>query len=310
MHWLLLVCTATLIWPWEPSAPCISPAEPSGEFQMLFQITQQYSANEVSLPTIESDFAWMSAGKLFDRDRSDSHVNHFPTAIYDLDGDYVPAELSWEAPSSAHGMFRDPDRWRFRGDMSAALYRRTVKVEVPNPTDVRLPYTGRDWKHEDRFQIPMPIPLPIAEQMFVYGQFGGNGDALNNRQTTLTGKTGVGMRFSPVGNTELQLRYGTWLNYADVFGITRFQERPQPAIELIARLPIIGEWQLEYTGSALPALQTSSHDQLRQELRLAVPLGSGDNEFEFGARYRWDVVQTPTPWVDRAQLFMGLKFRR
>ena len=130
------------------------------------------------------------------------------------------------------------------------------------------------------------------------------------------GKTGVGMKWNPLGGTEFQLRYGTLLNYADVYAPTRFQEKAQPAVELVAKLPFVGAWQMEYTGAALPALQTTTRDQIKQELKFAVPLGGADNQFEFGARYRWDIIpnavsaQTQTPWIDRAQLFMGLKFRR
>ena len=59
----------------------------------------------------------------------------------------------------------------------------------------------------------------------------------------------------------------------------------------------------------LPAgLQNLTYDQFKSELRLAYPL-AGDNELEFGARYRWDITPTPTPWVDRAQLFLGVKLR-
>ena len=70
----------------------------------------------------------------------------------------------------------------------------------------------------------------------------------------------------------------------------------------------MGPLSLEYTGAAIPAVARTDCDQLKSELRLAYPL-KGDNELEFGARYRWDITPTPTPWVDRAQLFLGVKLR-
>src|SRR5262249_61197043 len=89
-------------------------------------------------------------------------------------------------------------------------------------------------------------------------------------------------------------------------GACRYHAGAKPAVELVARMPLVGPLELEYTGSAIPAVTRSDTDQFKQELRLALPL-KGDNEVEFGARYRWDT--SPTPWVDRAQLFLGVKLR-
>ena len=100
-----------------------------------------------------------------------------------------------------------------------------------------------------------------------------------------------------------KVRYATLTSYDQTA-----PGRVQPAFEVLAKLPIIGPLQLEYTGSAIPAVTRTDPDSLKQELRLAYPL-SGDNELEFGARYRWDVTGTATPWTDRAQLFLGVKFR-
>ncbi|HJZ93118.1 MAG TPA: DUF481 domain-containing protein [Gemmataceae bacterium] len=204
------------------------------------------------------------------------------------------------------GMNRDPGRWRYKLERSESLYKRTTKLELPDPAEVRtVPYGGRDWKAQEKVQIPVPIPVMVAEQLFVYGQFDGSGDALNSQQTSLSGKTGVGMKWSLLAGSELQLRYATLFSYADA-GSSRYQERAQPAVELVARMPLVGPLELEYTGSAIPAVTRSDSDQFKQELRLALPL-KGDNELEFGARYRWDT--SPTPWLDRAQLFLGVKLR-
>ena len=233
----------------------------------------------------------------------------FQNLLDRLTGD-GPGLRSEPAPLALAGVRRDPGRWRYRQETADTLYRLTTKIETPDPFEVRtLPYGGRDWKAEEKFQVPLPLPPVVAEQMFVFGQFSGAGDSFNNQQTTLNGKTGVGVKWSLLAGSELQFRYGTLFNYADVYRTTRFSERTQPAVEVLAKLPLplIGPWQLEYTGSALPALTSADHDQLRQELKLALPL-KGDSEFEFGARYRWDYVQT-TPWADRAQLFLGVKLR-
>ena len=138
----------------------------------------------------------------------------------------------------------------------------------------------------------------------MYGQFDGSGDTLKRQHTALYGKTGVGVKWALIAGSELQLRYATLLSYAGLEG----PGRAQPAVEVMARLPLVGPLELEYTGSAIPAVARSDTDQFKQELRFAYPL-RGDNEVEFGARYRWEYTLTPSPWHDRAELFFGVKLR-
>jgi hypothetical protein len=310
---LIPAVLAAITWPWAltdwSAIPAAVPAQPETDFLKLFQPPEPLAPLDKLVPPTSAGLAWMTDPGLFAPAEEKPHFS-----VGEL-GDVMDRQgTGLFAGAGKKGLYQDPDHWRFRGDLSDSFYRRTLKVDVPNPGEVARPFSGRNWNTEDRFQIPVPIPLPVAERLFVFGQVLGSGDALDNRTTTLSGKTGVGVKWSPLGATEVQLRYGTWLNYADVYGATRFQERPQPAIEVLAKMPLIGAWHLDYTGSALPAVQTTVRDQFKQELRLAVPLNGGDNEFEFGARYRWEVQPTPTaaptPWVDRAELFMGLKFRR
>jgi hypothetical protein len=177
-------------------------------------------------------------------------------------------------------------------------------LELPDAQEVGTPYGGHDWKAQEKVQVPVPIPVPLAEQLFVYGQFDGSGDALRQQQTALSGKTGVGAKWSLIAGSEVQLRYATLFKYADVDG----PSRAQPAVEVMARLPLVGPLELEYTGTAIPAVARTDTDQFKQELRFAYPL-RGDNELEFGARYRWEYNQAATPWSDRAQLFLGVKLR-
>ncbi len=204
---------------------------------------------------------------------------------------------------AAPGLIVDPGRWRYKNESAGDFYRRTSKLEVPDPQEVWVPYGGRNWKAQEKVQIPVPISVPLAEQLFVYGQFDGSGDALTRQQTSLSSKSGVGVKWALIAGSELQLKYATLMSY-DVTSPSRVQ----PALEVLAKLPLMGPLSLEYTGSAIPALARTDTDQFKQELRLAYPL-KGDNELEFGARYRWDVTATPTPWVDRAELFFGVKFR-
>jgi hypothetical protein len=209
------------------------------------------------------------------------------------------------------GVIVDPGRWYYKQERENELYKRKTKLEAPDANEVLVPYASRNWKAQDKVQIPVPIPLAVAEQLFVYGQFDGSGDALSrSSQTSLYGKTGVGVKWTLLAGSELQLRYATLLSYSDSVNPGRFQERVLPAVELNARMPLVGPLELEYTGSAIPAVSRLDTDQFKQELRFAVPLRGMDNELEFGARYRWDLTQETTPWTDRAQLFLGVKLRR
>ena len=205
-------------------------------------------------------------------------------------------------PGTAPGLILDAGRWRYKHEMTGDLYRRTTKLEVPDPQDPWVPYRARTWTAYEKVHVPVPIAVPTAEQLFVYGQFEGSGDALTPHQTSLFGKSGVGVKWALIAGSELQLRYATLLNYADAG-----PSRVLPSVEVLAKLPLVGPLQLEYTGAAIPAVARTDTDQFKQELRLAYPL-TGDNELEFGARYRWDLTPT-TPWVDRAQLFLGVKLR-
>jgi hypothetical protein len=216
-----------------------------------------------------------------------------------------PSFLLGDHPGSSAqpGLITDPGRWRYQQETAGGLYKWKTKLEVPDPQEVMTPYGGRDWKAQEKVQIPVPISVPLAEQLFVYGQIDGSGDSLKQQQTALSGKTGVGAKWLLIAGSELQLRYATLFKSADVDG----PSRAQPAVELNAKLPLLGPLELEYTGTAIPAVARTDTDQFKQELRFAYPL-RGDNELEFGARYRWE-YNPATPWTDRAQLFLGVKLR-
>jgi hypothetical protein len=224
--------------------------------------------------------------------------------------------LNRVAPTDDHsrstalpGVIVDPGRWFYKQEREGDFYTRKTKLEIPNANEVLLPYASRSWKAQDKVQIPVPVSVPLAEQLFVYGQLDGSGDALSkSSQTSLFTKSGVGVKWTLIAGSELQLRYATLLSYSDSINPGRFLERAQPAVEVNAKMPLFGPLEIEYTGSALPAVSRLDSDSFKHEVRLAVPL-NGDNEFEFGARYRWDMTQETTPWVDRAELFIGLKFR-
>ncbi len=184
------------------------------------------------------------------------------------------------------------------------------KFDLPDSNEIlSIPYFGRNWNAEQSINVPFPVSLPVAEAMFVYGQMGSNGDAIDNQTTKLTGKTGLGWKWSPQNGYELQLKGGPLVAYADLYTPTRFHEPSQMSIELQAKMALFGPLQLQYTGEALPAMTATDHDQLKQDFKLAVPFGVG-NQFYVGAKYKWDGPAPTTSWMDRAQVYFGLQFTR
>jgi hypothetical protein len=252
-------------------------------------------------------FAWMNAtGPL--QSASESPMPSKGDSFQLLLDRMMPINEPDRSPGVLHGLINDPGRWKFQREQVGDLFTRKSKFDAPDPNELLTPYSGRTWKAQEKVQIPVPIPLPVAEQIFVYGQLDGSGDALNNHQANLYGKTGVGLKWLLPAKSELQLRYATLLSHSDDVTAGRYLERAQPAVELMARMPIYGPLAVEYTGSAIPAVTRADTDQFKQELRFAIPL-TGDNELEFGARYKWEYVPV-TPWTDRAEIFLGVKFRR
>lgn len=258
-------------------------------------------------PTETPPSEWMNAPSLFEARRTLTGANPLGGFAQLLEGMPTLTHATVGDAWMPKGLYRDPDRWRYRVDNRDPLYRLVTRIEVPNPGEITVPHLGRNWYAEERLHVPVPLTLPVADQLFMFGQFYGSGDSLNNQQTSINGKTGVGMKWSLIG-TDVQLRYATIFAYADMYRPTRFSERTLPALEILANRSFIGPLQIEYMGSAIPALTPADRDQFRQELRFALPL-QGENELEFGARYRWEYGPGALPWVDRAQLFFGVKLR-
>ena len=200
----------------------------------------------------------------------------------------------------------DPGRLQHTGESLIEFGKLKAKLDLPDPTDLReLPYSARNWNAQESLNVP----LPVVDSVFMFGQFDSKGDVYNNQQLTMKGKTGVGWKWSPFSRSELQLRTGPVVNYADVYNPVKSSEKSQLSVELQAKLDLFGPLQLQYSGEALPALVQADHRTLLQDLKIALPFGT-NQELHIGAKYRWEDTLSSTPWLDRAQLYMGLKFQR
>jgi hypothetical protein len=198
----------------------------------------------------------------------------------------------------------DSDRFKLSQESSTNLGKVSSSLDLPDPRDPRtLPY--RDWKTTHALNMP----LVGFESIFMFSNVDSSGDSLDHQMINMKSRTGFGWKWSPFGGSELQLKTGTVMTYADTLSSTaRSQERSQLSVALQAKLDLFGPLQLQYSGEALPAMAQSGRTLLT-DVKLAMPLGS-NQEMYLGAKYKWEDSLAPTPWLDRAQLYMGLKFQR
>ncbi|MEZ6141543.1 MAG: hypothetical protein R3B84_13300 [Zavarzinella sp.] len=207
------------------------------------------------------------------------------------------------------GYFSDPDRIRYRTTQQWEVARITTRMELPGQDVFEHSYAARDWRADERLQVPLPWQTPLIDQLYLYGQLVGNGDTLNNQGTALQGKTMLGMRWAPLQKTSLHVRTGTRFDYQDIYS-EQPANSPRPAVELLAIYSLTSKIDLEYFTSAMPGLDERSPGRIFQEWRVAMPIGNHfDNELEFGARYSWDAATVAPAWHHRMQLFVGIRLR-
>ena len=192
-----------------------------------------------------------------------------------------------------------------RREMHIDRFQAQSKIELPDPEYLRWnPASARDWKAEQELKFP----IPAADSFFLFGSLDGNGDTEDNQSMTMISKAGLGWKWSPLPGSEVQFRGGRVVTYSDPYSPSHYVERSQVMVEFLAKVPVIGSLQLQYKGSAVPALVPTDRDQLKQDLKLALPLGSG-GEFHLGAKYRWEYTPTPSPWLERASLYLGIELK-
>jgi hypothetical protein len=213
-------------------------------------------------------------------------------------------------PQRTYSPTLTPGRLNMTQQSDFDLIRVQSKLDLPSVYELQsIPYITRTWNAEQSVNVPFPMGLPVAEAMFVYGQWGSNGDGVDNQNTKLTARTGLGWKWSPQNGYELQVKGGPTVAYADLYTPTRFHEASQMSIELQAKMALYGPLQLQYIGEALPAMTPNDHDQLKNDFKLAIPFGVG-NQFYLGAKYLWNGPTPSNSWLDRTQLYFGLQFTR
>lgn len=163
------------------------------------------------------------------------------------------------------------------------------------------PAAPRTWETGEK------LKMPVAGPLFAFAQLDAWTPSVEQQQHRWLGKYGVGVTLKPwVLDQEVSVRGGPAMRYDGTSA-----ERSEVFVEAATKLPVpvLGALDVEWTGYAVPAATTAEPNVLNQDLRLAKPLGGG-SEVYMGARYRWENAAGTTPWVDRAQLYLGLQLKR
>lgn len=203
------------------------------------------------------------------------------------------ADRSWSDDG-----FRRVSRQKTGGDWgthSARIELRERNLGLLDPAGQRTWETGEKLK------------MPVAGPLFAFAQLDAWTPSVEQQQHRWLGKYGVGVTLKPwIFDQEVSFRGGPAMRYAGAM-----PERSEVFVEAATKVPVplLGALEVEWTGYAVPAATTTDPNILNQDLRLAKPLGGG-SEVYMGARYRWENAAIATPWVDRAQLYLGLQLKR
>ncbi len=189
-------------------------------------------------------------------------------------------------------------------ESSGPLGSLTCRTQVADPRARRDDPLAIGWRTEDSWSLDGPGPL------FLFGNLNALASQPGDSAMNLSGKTGLGWKVTAPLGAEVTLRGGPQLTYSDAGRPEQAQQKSQLFVEVTARcpLPLPGQVGLEYQGSALPALGPLGSNAVKQELRLAIPVGDG-GVLRLGAKHQWDDTGTARTWRDGLGLFLGLEVK-
>jgi hypothetical protein len=214
-------------------------------------------------------------------------------AVADTEFDFWFA--AWERPS------RDPRQHKTQTDGEWGAV--TSKVELDAPPAWEDPLPRREWKRQD------DVKVSVAGPVFVYGQLGAGAQTEEQRDMKVSGKTGLACKIALGADGEVVLRSGPSVTCTDPMHYDRTNTKSEWLVEVQARWPLLASINLEYQGTASPALTPLDHDRINHDLGLAMPFGTGA-KLRLGARYQWENTITPKPSTDGMQLYLGFEWVR
>ncbi len=183
------------------------------------------------------------------------------------------------------------------------------QLTVSDPDWVRNDPLGRghSWATDETLKVT------VNDSLFVFGAVDVESKSVAQQQLRWLGKTGVGFKLRPWMLDELHMRGGSALRYDDeertAQGVA--PERSELFVEVSTKLPLplLGAVNVEYTGTAIAAITAAERERIKQNLKFALPL-SDSSQFHVGARWRSDDTASVTPFIDRAQLYLGVQLKR
>lgn len=176
-----------------------------------------------------------------------------------------------------------------------------------------------DWVRDDPLQrgqswaTDETLKVALNDALFVFGAIDAESRSVAQQHLKWFGKTGFGFKLRPWLLDEVMFRGGPGLRYDDEQHLRQgvAPERPELFVEVSTKLPVplLGPINVEYTGTAIAALTATEQDRIKQNLRFALPL-SDTSQFHVGAKWRNDDAASVTPFIDRAQLYLGVQLKR
>lgn len=208
------------------------------------------------------------------------------------------AEVGWAVPSPLAASGTGKVQSSLTGDWGSL----TSNVQLA-ATDWSDPMKRWGWQRDDSVSIALMGPWSF------YGQLGANSNEAAQSDMKISGKTGLVCKMPLYSNGEIQLRSGPTFSCSDPLRDLS-QARSSWLLEIAARYPLVWGWGLEYQGTATPALTPTDHDQLNQDLRLALPIGP-TGKVRLGARHQTVLSPTdPRPFSLETQLYLGVELAR
>lgn len=163
------------------------------------------------------------------------------------------------------------------------------------------PLTKRGWQADQSWKMSLAGPV------YAYGQFSAAAEEALQQDARLNGRTGLAWQM-PVPVVDLLFRGGPTVACSDPLRPDRMKEKSELLFELQGRCPLLFGVNLEYQGSACPAMSPLDRDWVSHELRLALPVGQGGT-LKLGARQRWENVAEQRSTTEGAELFLGLELK-
>jgi Protein of unknown function, DUF481 len=180
----------------------------------------------------------------------------------------------------------------------------STRMNVSDP-DSAVPGTPPPYK----FQTEQAMRLKVTGPLTLFGQLGADCNSLNSQELKLNGKTGLAWKWQgwPLG--ELQVRGGPSLTYDDPLRPVRMKEQSEVFLELQCKCPLPGKVNLEYQSSAIPALNVTERDRLKQDLHLAFPLGTL-GKLNLGAKHSWESTPASRTGTEGMEYYIGIDLKR